>query len=408
MRCAVVSVGKEVLTGFTVNTNLTIIARKLRTIGIDINRNFVIDDQFEEFHKILPIIDEKLLIFTGGLGPTIDDITKEAVFSYFKVPTFVDKNIIDTIKSRFDHINKMMHTSNEKQALRPIDSISLTNPNGTAPGVYFEAQGKIIVLLPGPPHELNPMVDQVLNLIQTKQKNKLYSDGFFLSGIGESEMEHKLLGFYEKHPLVNIAPYASIGEIKYIFTSSSKDALKDAMNDFESQFHNYIYGSLEDTLESVVVRLLQKQHKIISMAESCTGGLLASTIVNVPGSSEVFKEGLVVYSNEAKMKYLHVSEETLKIHGAVSYECVKELAINLQKETKADVGVGISGIAGPTGGTKEKPVGLVYFCIRHQSKTLLFEKIFNGDRMAIRHRAVKFILNELKKELQQDENHIRK
>jgi nicotinamide-nucleotide amidase len=403
MKTAVVTVGKEILTGRTVNTNLKTIALHLKSIGIDVNRSYVIDDLKKDFKEILDFMTEDLIIFTGGLGPTVDDITRETVIDYFKVDTYMDQEVLDKIKYYFDKAEVEMKSTNNKQALFPVDSIKLDNDLGTAPGVYFTVNNKRIILLPGPPHEMIPQLRQVIDIIKHELDINLISRGYKLVGTGESSMEHNLKGFYGVHPKVNVAPYANVGEIKYIFTSKDTDALDRCMKDFFNKFNEFIYGDLEDTLEGVVVELLDAQHKTISVAESCTGGMLASKIVNVPGSSNVFNEGLVTYSNIAKMTYLNVQEQTLKEHGAVSPEVVSEMVKGLEERTGADILVSISGIAGPSGGTADKPVGLVYFGIRHKGHTKVYRKVFNGDRYMVRFRATIFALNQVRMELLHDE-----
>ncbi|QMS85386.1 competence/damage-inducible protein A [Candidatus Xianfuyuplasma coldseepsis] len=405
MRTAVVTVGKEILTGRTVNTNLRTIALKLKSIGIDVNRSYVIDDLKKEFKTILDFMTEDLIIFTGGLGPTVDDITRETVINYYGVETYMDQDVLDKIKYYFDRAEVEMKDTNNKQALFPKDSIKLDNDLGTAPGVYFKVGKQTIILLPGPPHEMIPVLNQAIDIIKDELDINLISRGYKLVGTGESSMENNLKGFYGVHPKVNVAPYANVGEIKYIFTSNDTDALDRCMKDFFNKFNEFIYGGLEDTLEGVVIELLRQQNKLISVAESCTGGMLASQLVNVPGSSNAFQEGLVVYSNEAKMKYLDVQEETLAKHGAVSPECVYEMAEHLYEKTASDITVSISGIAGPGGGTEDKPVGLVYFAITHKGNTTVYRKVFNGDRQMIRYRAVIFALNQVRMELLNDESH---
>ncbi len=399
MKTAIITVGKEVLTGKTVNTNLTSIARRLNEIGIDVNRSFVIDDKAEEYYQILDFIDEDLIIFTGGLGPTIDDITRETVIAYFKVETYMDETILKKMKSSFDHIGIKMQDTNDKQALFPKDSIILDNELGTAPGVIFKVENKTIVLFPGPPHEMLPMLDKLISYLKKELKIKLFSKGFKLVGTGESTMEKALTGFYEKHPLVNVAPYAAIGEIKYVFTSSDEVALNKCMNEFYLKFHQFIYGGLEDTLEEVIVKSLSEKNLVIATAESCTGGMMASSITSVSGSSKVFNEGLVTYSNAAKVKYLGVSLETLEKDGEFSYNCALEMAKGLALKTKADFAVSITGIAGPTGGTKEKPVGLVYFGLYYQGETKTYKRVFNGNRQMIQKRATIYALNLVRKQL---------
>ena len=399
MRTAVVTVGKEILTGRTINTNLRSIALKLKQIGIDVNRSYVIDDLKKEFKTILDFMDEELVIFTGGLGPTVDDITRETVINYFGLETFMDQDVLSQIKDMFDKAEVEMKSSNNKQALFPINSTKLGNKLGTAPGVYFKVGKRRVILLPGPPREMLPLLDEVIELIKDELDINLISRGFKLVGTGESSMENNLKGFYGVHPKVNVAPYANVGEIKYIFTSNDTDALDRCMNDFYKKFREYIYGGLEDTLEGVVVELLKEQHKVLGIAESCTGGMLSSRIVNISGSSNVFKEGLVTYANEAKMKHLNVKEETLKSFGAVSPEVAKEMCDNLYDNSDSDITLSITGIAGPNGGTELKPVGLVYFGINHMGNTTIYRKVFNGNREMVRLRAVIFALNMTRKVL---------
>lgn len=399
MKTVIITVGKEVLTGKTVNTNLTLIASRLNQIGIDVNRSFVIDDIKEEYYSILDYIDEDLIIFTGGLGPTIDDISRETVIEYFKVETYINQSVLKKIKSYFDQINLKMEDTNNKQALFPKESIILENELGTAPGVIFKAKEKTIVLFPGPPHEMLPMLEKLVEYLEKTNNIKLFSNGFKLVGIGESTMEKSLTGFYDLHPNVNIAPYATIGEVKYVFTSNNKDDLDICMNEFYNKYTNYIYGNLNDTLEGVVVNLLKDKKIIISIVESCTGGMLASTITNVSGSSSVFNESIVTYSNEAKTKYLDVSKNTINTYGAVSSECAKEMSKGLFKKTKSNITLSITGIAGPTGGTKEKPVGLVYFGLTYKGETNTYKKIFNGNRYMVRKRATIYALDLIRKQL---------
>ncbi len=399
MKTAIITVGKEVLTGKTVNTNLTSIARRLNQIGIDVNRSFVIDDKAEEYYQILDFIDEDLIIFTGGLGPTIDDISRETVIKYFGVETYVNQAVLKRIKSSFDHIGIEMKDTNDKQALFPKESIVLHNELGTAPGVIFNTRNKTIVLFPGPPHEMLPMLEELIEYLKEVNQIKLFSKGFKLVGTGESTMEKSLTGFYELHPLVNIAPYATIGEIKYVFTSSNEAALNHCMDDFYQQYQQYIYGDLTDTLEGVIVQKLAEKGLLISLAESCTGGMMASQITSVSGASKVFNEGIVTYSNEAKVKYLDVALDTLTKDGAVSSRCALEMAKGLALKTKADITVSITGIAGPTGGTSKKPVGLVYFGMHFQGKTKTYKRIFNGNRQMIQKRATIYALNLVRKQL---------
>lgn len=399
MKTAIITVGKEVLTGKTINTNLATISLALNRVGIDVSRSFVIDDIKEEYDKILSCVDEEILIFTGGLGPTIDDITKESVTGFYNIETVLDQETQDKNIEYFARMKRVMKDTNLKQAYFPKDSLILQNELGTAPGVIFKANNKIIILFPGPPHEMKPMLVEAIRYLTKDLKAKMFSKGFKLTGIGESDMEIELTDFYPKYKNVTIAPYASVGEIKYVFTGLKESSVDKCMVDFKEKFNEYVYGDISDTLEGVVVKLLQQQNKYISAAESCTGGMFSDRIINISGASEVFKESFITYANEAKIERLNVKPETLNKYGAVSEECAYEMSHNLQLKTGADITVSITGIAGPSGGTKEKPVGLVYFGITHLGKTKVYSKISNGNRLMVRTRSTMFALDLVRKEL---------
>lgn len=399
MKAIIVTVGKELLMGKTINSNLATIARELFNKGIDVARSYVIDDNLVAYNKVLDQCDKDIVIFTGGLGPTVDDLSKEAVFSYFNKEVYVDEETLRVIKGYFDRMNIEMTESNIKQAHNCVGGTILENKNGTAPGVYFKEGQQHIVLLPGPPHEMLPMLTKSLEYILADIDKEMHSVGYKLVGTGESTMEAGMQEFYSMDERVTVAPYASIGEIKYIFSSFDEEALKTVSDRFEEKYKQYIYGSLEDDLEGVVVNLLNKQNRTISFAESCTGGLLASRIINVSGASNILNESLITYSNQAKMKYLNVSKRTLDSFGAVSAECAREMVIGLCKQTGSDIGVSVTGIAGPTGGTKEKPVGLVYFGLMIDDKVTVESRTFSGSRYVVRYRATQYALNMVRKGL---------
>ena len=399
MKAIIVTVGKELLMGKTINSNLATIAQELFKKGIDISRNYVIDDNLKAYYKVLDQCDEDIVIFTGGLGPTVDDLSKEAVFSYFNKEVYVDQETLDIIQGYFDRMNIEMTDANIKQAHNCVGGTILENKNGTAPGVYFKENNQHVVLLPGPPHEMLPMLKKSLEYILTDLDKEMHSIGYKLVGTGESTMEEGMKAFYTMDERVTVAPYASIGEIKYIFSSFDKEALQAVLDLFVKTYSEYIYGTLEDDLESVVVKMLNDHNLTISFAESCTGGLLASRIVNVSGASNILNESLITYSNETKMKYLNVSKDTLNNFGAVSEACAKEMVVGLCEQTGSKVGVSITGIAGPTGGTKEKPVGLVYFGLKIGDKVTVKSRVFSGSRYVVRYRATQYALNMVRKGL---------
>jgi nicotinamide-nucleotide amidase len=396
MDACIITVGKEVLTGKTTNLNLVNLGRFCTSLGINVKESFVIDDIVTDYENALKNVSSELIIFTGGLGPTIDDLTKEAVYGFFDVETVVSEEIVSFIESFFKRIGKTMKPANMKQAVTSLKGTILDNPLGTAPGDFFEANGHLIAILPGPPRENIAMLDQLKNILTAYLPKKIFSDGFQLTGIGESSMESLLPNIYNEFPDVTIAPYASIGMIKYVFSSFDEKRIHAAMNRFKSVFNQYIFGSLETSLEETVVNLLKENKFVISTAESCTGGLLASALTSIPGSSEVINESFVTYSNEAKIKHLNVKSSTLIEHGAVSETCALEMVTGLYNQTNADICVSITGIAGPSGGTREKPVGTVYFGIKYNEKISVHHQIFNGDREAVRRYSVIFALNAVR------------
>lgn len=399
MEAVIITVGKELLMGQTINSNLATIARRLSQAGLKVTQSIVIDDRKQDYFDVLDRCKGDVIVFTGGLGPTEDDLTKEAVFDYFDIETSLNQTVLDTIKGYFKRMNIPMSSANLKQAMLPKDGVVLNNPNGTAPGVYYHLKDRHIILLPGPPHEMTPMLEQACSVLEKEMDYHIHSSGYKLVGIGESTLEEGMKDIYSMDPDVLVAPYASVGELKYIFSSKNKQSLKKVSQYFEEKYRPYIYGTLKDTLESVVVGLLKESGLTISMAESCTGGLLASRIVNVSGASDVFKESFVTYSNEAKKRHLGVSEETLQKAGAVSEQCAKEMALGLHEKTQCDVCVSITGIAGPTGGTIDKPVGLVHFGIWINGGVISDHRIFNGNREMVRYRASQHALNLIRKGL---------
>ena len=393
MQGTILSIGNELLIGKTINTNLSIIAKTLYAMGIEVNQALCVKDDVHSIHQALSQIDDAFIIITGGLGPTPDDLTKEAVCAFYGLELTLHQQSLKRIKDTFKTMHKTMDNSNLKQAYFPKSAIVLNNDNGTAPGAIFQVGHQTIVLLPGPPTELMPMLEPVKTYLLEHLDFEVFHGGYLVVGIGESEMEHQLEGFYNAHKDVLIAPYAGLGEIQYIFTSKDETALKNALKAFHKRFRDVIVGPYDTPLEHIVVQALQAQNKTISFAESCTGGLLAGRLINVPGVSHVFNESYVLYSDNAKIKRLGVHQSIIDQFGAVSNQCVYELSYQLAQRTGADISVSVSGIAGPDGGTKDKPVGTVFFGITHEGRTKTMHHIFVGDRQMIRQKAVAFALN---------------
>jgi len=403
MQASVINVGSELLSGQTTNTNLSYIARRLRRLGIVIARSTTVSDTEAAIHEALAMVQEDVLIITGGLGPSRDDITKESLASFFGWRLVKDERVYEAIRRYFESRGRTMRETNEKQARFPPGATVLKNQRGTAPGMVVEHGGRTIVALPGPPGELKGMFPQVEALLKKRRDDVPYQDGFLLVGRGESEFESDLQDLYTEHPDVELAPYASLGEIRYILLSHSKESLKQAKEAFRERLHKDILGRADDTLEGLLVAGLRQRSASVAFAESCTGGLVASRVVDVPGASDVFEEGYVLYSNASKSRRLGVSPQVLENYGAVSEQCAYEMAYLLQRKARTDYALSVTGIAGPEGGSEKKPVGTVYFGLAKAETTRTFHRIFSGDRQMIRRKASAYALSLLIRELQRHE-----
>ena len=402
MKALILSVGNEVLSGRVINTNTAFLSQQLEKNGIDVTKTIVVgDDDIMLSKEIKEFVNSEydILITTGGLGPTHDDFTKEVICKTFGYNMVLRDEALETIEKYF---GKEYAHSNIKQAYFPKEAILLPNVCGTAMGAILENNNKSVILLVGPPHELHPMYfNGVEPYLQNLLKEKPLIHEFIVMGIGESDAEDYLEEYFEKYQDINIAPYASIGKVRYQITSTEANSKRFilAVNEFRELMKGYITSEKNEDIEEVLVTLLKEKNYTISFAESCTGGLLASTIINVNGSSNVINESFVTYSNEAKVKYLNVNENTINEYGVVSNEVVLEMAEGLKKTTNSDICVSVSGIAGPTGGSEQKPVGLVYFCIKTPNDIVCEHKIFNGNRNHVRLKTTLFILYRIYKML---------
>ncbi len=393
MNAAIISVGNELLMGKTVNSNLTTLAPELFSLGIKVKEATCIEDSETAIHETLKRLkDLPLIVFTGGLGPTVDDATKESVASFYDLTLVRNERSLERINAYFNRVGRPMKDANLKQADFPENARILDNDRGTAPGAIIPVNGQHIVLLPGPPYELRGMLPALKSYLMPLMDATYYQKGLLVVGRGESDLEGEMKRFYEGYEDVDIAPYAGTGEIKYLFTSSSKSSLDKAVRDFKETFKTAVVGTHEKTIEEHVVSTLRDQNKTIALVESITGGMIASRIVNVPGASKVFGESYVLYSNDAKVRQMGLNEQILNQYGAVSEQCVYDLAYQLHQKSGADVSLSVSGIAGPEGGTDEKPVGLVYFAVHHEGKTKTYKRQFPGDRSMIRIRATIYAL----------------
>lgn len=394
-----VSVGTELLLGNIVNTNTQYLAEKCALLGLSMYHQVVVGDNHQRLAEVIrtALGRSDIVIMTGGLGPTEDDMTKEVCAQVMGFPLEEDAHTRARIEEYFrNNIYRKITDNNWKQALVPAGARVLDNDNGTAPGLILEKDGKVAVLLPGPPGELYPLFEeQVCPYLQNLQPEVIRSQMVKVCGIGESGVEDKLLDLIDGQTNPTIATYAKTGEVHVRVTARAADEqearklVKPVVREIRDRLGDCVYTvKEEETLEMAVVRLLEKYELTVTTAESCTGGQIAGRLVNVPGVSDVFREGFVTYSNKAKRKYLDVSKSTLKKYGAVSEQTAKEMAIGGAFASDSDICVAVTGIAGPDGGTEEKPVGLVYIAAYMKNTVTVEEYRFKGNRQKIREQTV--------------------
>lgn len=394
-----ISVGTELLLGNIVNTNTQFLAEKCALLGLTMYHQVTVGDNHDRLAEVIRTALKRsdVIILTGGLGPTEDDLTKEVCAEVMGFPLVEDTHTHERIEEYFrNNIYKVIPDNNWKQAIVPAGCIVLDNDNGTAPGLILEKYGKSAILLPGPPNELYPLfMNQVYPYLQKLQPEVIRSQMVKICGVGESQVEDKILDLIDKQQNPTIATYAKTGEVHIRVTAKAateedaKKLVKPVVKEIKNRFGDYVYSTKEEeTLEQAVVRLLKKYELTVTTAESCTGGLLAGRIINVPGASEVYNEGFITYSNKAKRKYLDVSKSTLKKYGAVSERTAREMATGGVFATDSDACVAVTGLAGPDGGSEEKPVGLVYIATYMKDKVNVQKYQFKGNRAKIREQAV--------------------
>ena len=394
-----VSVGTELLLGNIVNTNARYLSEKCAMLGLSVYYQTTVGDNEERLAEVIKTALNRsdIVILNGGLGPTEDDLTKETCAKVMGLPLVTDQHTEERLKEYYKGRKKEdLPESNWKQAVIPERAVVFDNGNGTAPGLVVEQNGKTVILVPGPPNELYPMMEkQICPYLQKKNEEVILSQMVKICGFGESKVEEMILDLIDKQTNPTLATYAKQGEVHLRVTAraateeEAKKLLKPMVKEIKKRFGEAVYTTDEkETLTDVVVKLLKKHELTVTTAESCTGGLLAGTLVGVPGVSEVFREGFVTYSNKAKRKLLDVSKSTLKKYGAVSAQTAKEMAKGGVFATDADICVAITGLAGPDGATPEKPIGLVYIACYMNDKVHVEEFRFKGDRQKIRERSV--------------------
>ncbi|NLY67367.1 MAG: competence/damage-inducible protein A [Tissierellia bacterium] len=404
MRAEIITVGSEIILGSILNTNAQYLTRRLGEIGIEVLYHTSLKDNKEQLKQVIKtgLKRADLLIFTGGLGPTGDDFTKEVVSETLGLKLYLDKNIKNNIQNYFNKNNKSMTPNNIKQAYIPEGSKSIKNDIGTAPGIFIEWENKILVLLPGPPREMQHMFNKyIIPLI--KQDCIMKETTIKTIGIGESHLETILKDIINSGDNPTIATYASEGivDIKIVAKGNNEDyvntLLRQTIEKIKDRIAENIYSYNNETIEEVVYKLLKENKLKIAFAESCTGGLITSRFTKIPGVSEVFDRGIVTYSNISKMKELNVKKHTLDKYGAVSKEVALEMAKGLLEKTNVDIALSTTGLAGPTNGDENKPIGLVFIGIATKEELIAKEFRLSGDRTSVQNKASLNAFNELRK-----------
>lgn len=419
MKIELICTGSELLTG-KLNTNASFIGQKLSLLGLDLSLITSVSDRKQEFAEILKIAKERssVIIVTGGLGPTFDDITVETVAEVLELKTYKDENVTKSICQYFEKRGLTPSQNNERQSYIIQNSKVLENRVGTAPGQmlhfeYLKQDGKkirkTIFLLPGPPREMQPMFEENLftffKSYQTVMKKTLI---LHICGMPESLVDEKIqpiLNMYSKNKDVEFAILAHqfIITLKAFVKGEDEMLIDEAITNIKGEFVNIlgenIFGYDNDTIESAVQKLLIENKKTISTAESCTGGLIASKLISIPGSSICVKEGVITYSDESKISLLGVKKETIDEFGSVSEQVAKEMLDGILNLSKSDYAISVTGIAGPSGGTQNKPVGLVYIGTSSGGNCETFKYIFTGTRNDIRERTSNLALELIRKKL---------
>jgi nicotinamide-nucleotide amidase len=414
MQTEIINIGDELLIGQVINTNASWMAEQLNLAGFPVYRITIIPDDPQHILEALKESGQRsdLVLLTGGLGPTKDDLTKETLCKYFRTKLIFDPITFQTIETFFKARGFPVTEVNRKQAEIPENCIRINNSNGTAPGMWFEEgvldNGKkhVYISMPGVPFEMKSMmINEIIPRIkQYFQPVTVIHHTILTQGLGESFLSD-MLEDWETHLPANLhlayLPQPGIVRLRLSGQGNEESHLHHQMDEeiikLKSLVKDYIFGEGEDTMEGVVAKLLKEKHLTVATAESCTGGYVAHLLTSIPGSSEYFIGSVVAYSNEIKIKELDVKEETLMEYGAVSEEVVKQMALGIQDHFRTDYSIAVSGIAGPDGGTADKPVGLVWIAVAGSSGVVANKYLFGDNRERNIRRAALQALNLLRK-----------
>ena len=413
MHAEIIAVGSELLTPFRMDTNSLYLTEQMNQLGVEVIFKSVVGDDLKRLVEAAQhaLFRSDIVLFSGGLGPTEDDLTREAVAEALGIPLRREADILASIEQRFTARGWKMSANNAKQADVLEGATVLPNPNGTAPGMWlsgkFDGRERIIILLPGPPHELKALFEA-----ECRERLRAKLPPAFLATrvlkvamLGESQVDARVAPIYKKFKEVQTTILAGAGEIQLHFKSraqtmeAAKARVDEAADAVEEELDDAVYSRDGESLEQIVGYWLQMRNATLAVAESCTGGLLGERITSISGSSRYFAGGAIVYSNSAKTELAGVPADMIERHGAVSREVAAALAEGIRYRCEATLGVGITGVAGPGGGSPEKPVGLVYHALASDSGTEVIERHFPGDRKRIRWFATTLALDMVRKKL---------
>jgi nicotinamide-nucleotide amidase len=411
----IVAIGSELLTPYRQDTNSLYLTEKLNQLGIEVRFKTVVGDSGEQIAAVARIALERaeIVIFMGGLGPTEDDLTREAVAEALNLSLLRDPEIVGSLYARFAARRMKMTPNNEKQADVLSGAIVLPNPNGSAPGQWLEGStggtNKLIMLLPGPPTELKPMFDaQCFERLRARYKDSpqhIATRVLKVTMMGESECDSRVAPIYKKYKDVETTILASAGEVQ-LHLKSRAASLAEAQSrvdklaeELEDELDDFVFARAGESLEQIVCYYLEMRGATIAVAESCTGGLVGERLTSVSGSSRSFVGGAIVYSNGLKTAFAGVPPLLIAQHGAVSREVAVAMAEGIRKQCKATLGLAVTGIAGPHGGSAEKPVGLVYHALADGKKTAIVKRNFPGDRQRVRWWASQQALDMVRRKL---------
>ena len=413
MNAEIVAVGSELLTPFRMDTNSLYLTEQLNQLGVEVVLKSVVGDDLRRLVAVAQhaLFRSEIVIFSGGLGPTEDDLTREAVAEALGIPLRREAEVLALIEQRFASRNWKMAPNNAKQADVLEGATVLPNANGTAPGQWlsgkFEGRERIVMLLPGPPHELKALFEaECRERLRAKLPSACIATRVLkVAMLGESHVDARVAPIYKRFAEVQTTILAGAGEVQLHFRSraatleAAQARVDEAADAVEEELDDYVFSRNGESLEQIVGYWLQMRGATLSVAESCTGGLLGERITSISGSSRYFKGGAIVYSNELKTELAGVPADMIERHGAVSREVAAALAEGIRYRAEATLGVGITGVAGPTGGTSEKPVGLVFHALASDTGTEVVERKFPGDRSRIRQFATTIALDMVRRKL---------